>query len=129
MATGVGSEILCVLSGGLDTSGREVDDPALVIAERVARKWFIERGTYAVDRAEGLGLHLLQNADLSESDKRRVELDAQREAMKENGVRSAIVTADQSGGEVVITGKLTIFTDQEFTLTASSSGAAEVLGL
>jgi hypothetical protein len=127
--SGVGSEVLCVLSGGLDTSGREVDDPALVIAERVARRWFIERGTLEHAKDVGLGLHLLQNADLSPSALRRVELDAQREAMREDGVTACVVSAVQSGGEVVITGRFTINTDQEFTLTASSSGAAEVLGL
>lgn len=126
---GVGTEILCILSGGLDTSGREVGDPMLVIAERVARRWFIERGTLLHAPEVGLGLHLLQNADLSPTDLRRIGQDAQTEARREDGVTSALVTVSVSGGLVTITATLRIFTDQEFRLTVTSGGAAEVLEL
>lgn len=129
MASGVGSEILCVLSGGLDTSGREVTDPLLVIAERVARRLVIERGTLLHAPDVGLGLHLLQGADLSDSDLRRVEGDAQKEASREDGVVSARVTARWAGGTVTIKVRCRIFTGQEFELTVDSSGAAEVLSL
>jgi len=126
---GVGSEILCVLSGGLDTSGREVTDPMLVIAERVARRWMIERGTLLHAPEVGLGLGLLQNADISPSDQRRIAQEAQTEARREDGVVSALVTVTLSGGTLTLTGRLTINTNQEFLLTVTSAGAAEVLEL
>jgi hypothetical protein len=126
---GVGSEILCILSGGLDISGREVTDPMLVIAERVARRLLIERGTLLHAPDVGLGLHLLQNGDLSASDLRRVEGEAAQEARREDGVVSATVKTSLVGGSVVVTLILRIFTSQVFRLTVTSAGAAEVLSL
>lgn len=129
MGAGVGSEILCVLSGGLDTSGREVADPGLVIAERVARRLLIERGSLLHAPDVGLGLHLLQGADLSLSDLRRVEGEAQQEARREDGVVSVTARASHVGGTLTIALVLRIFTNQTLRLTVTSAGAAEVLFL
>mgnify|MGYP000393781020 CR=1 FL=1 len=73
---GIGSEVLCIVSGGLDMSGHEEADPRVVCAERVARGWLSERGSIWWQPERGLGLLLLQNADLSKGDLARIEVDA-----------------------------------------------------
>ena len=125
--SGIGGEILVVLSGGLDTSGRVETDPRVVVAERIARAWLTVKGSMPWARDRGLGLRQLVNADLSFSKLRMIEGDAAREARRVDGVTQAAVTSRYSGGALTLTGKFTIDSSQTFTLTVDSAGAAEVL--
>ena len=125
--TGIGSEILCVLSGGLDISGHEETDPRYVAAERVARRWLTVRGSVSWAPAMGLGLSILVNADLTPGELARLESEARLEALQVNGVRLAKVKAIIRGGVLTLEGRLTLDTGGEFTLTVYASGATEVL--
>ena len=128
MGFGLGSEVLCVLSGGLDTSGYEESDPVQVAGERICRRWLTVRGSWFVDLNMGLGINLLMNADLTEGEMRRVEIEAAREAQQEPGVTQARVTCARSaGGLLTISGLITLDSGQSFTATADASGATEVL--
>lgn len=127
MGLGIGSEILCVLVGQLDTSGNEEATAVMVAAERVVRRWLTERGSCFWARSMGLGINLLMNADLTPGELRRVESDAAIEAKLEDGIAAAKVTATYQAGVLALVGKLTSDTGQEFQLTVRASGAAEVL--
>ena len=125
--SGIGSEVLCIVSGGLDMSGHEEADPRVVCAERVARGWLSERGSIWWQPERGLGLLLLQNADLSRGDLARIEVDARADARMEDGVTGATVKATRDGNTLRLTGSITMNSGLSFVLTVDSSGAAEVL--
>jgi len=127
MAIGIGSEVLCIVTGGLDCSGHEETDPRLVCAERIARGWLSERGSIWWTPARGLGLLLLQNADLSAGELARIEVDARADARMEDGVTGARVSASLVGGMLRLTGAITMNSGLSFALTVDSSGATEVL--
>jgi hypothetical protein len=125
--SGIGTEVLCIVSGGLDMSGHEEADPRVVCAERVARGWLSERGSIWWQPERGLGLLLLQNADLSRGDLARIEVDARADARMEDGVTGARVSATTAGGTLRLMGAITMNSGLSFVLTVDSSGAAEVL--
>jgi hypothetical protein len=128
MGFGLGSEVLCVLSGGLDLSGYEESDPVMVAGERICRRWLTVRGSCFWDPNMGLGIDLLMNADLTDGEMRRVEIDAAQEARQEPGVVGARVTCSRSAlGLLTISGVITLDSGQSFTATASADGATEVL--
>lgn len=124
---GIGTEILCLVTGGLDTSGYEESNARIVAAERIARRWKTERGSAFWAPSMGLGLDLLSNADLSARDLKRIEVDARQEAMRVNGVTAALVTASFSGGQLTLTGRFKLEVGGWFTLTAAPGEAATVL--
>lgn len=123
MSYGIGSEILCLTSGGLDTSGHVETDPRIVAAERIARRWLTERGSCFWARGMGLGLGLLINADLSPGQVRRIEIDARQEALRVDGVTQATVSASLLGGTLTVTGKFRLQTGGWFTLTVTPGEA------
>jgi hypothetical protein len=125
--SGIGSEILCVLSGGLDVSGHEETDPRYVAAERIARRWLTVRGSASWAPTMGLGLSILVNHDLSRGDLARLEGEARQEALAEDGARSARVTASISEGRLALRGVFRLDVSGEFTLTVSADGATEVI--
>ncbi len=125
--SGIGTEVLCIVSGGLDMSGHEEADPRVVCVERVARGWLSERGSIWWQPERGLGLLLLQNADLSRGDLARIEVDARADARMEDGVTGARVSATTAGGTLRLMGAITMNSGLSFVLTVDSSGAAEVL--
>ena len=124
---GIGSEVLCIVSGGLDMSGHEEADPRVVCAERVARGWLSERGSIWWQPERGLGLLLLQNADLSKGDLARIEVDARADARMEDGVTGATVKASRDGATLRLAGSITMNSGLSFVLSVDSTGAAEVL--
>lgn len=127
MGIGIGSEVLCVLSGGLDTSGHVEKDPRYVAGERIARRWLCERGSASWAPAMGLGLGLLVNHDLSRGDLGRLEGEARQEALRVDGVTSARVQARIVSGVLTLTAQVRLDVAGDFILTVPASGAVEVL--
>ena len=125
--SGIGSEILCVLSGGLDTSGHEETDPRYVVAERIARRWLTVRGSASWAPTMGLGLSILVNHDLTRGEIGRLESEARLEALAENGVKSVRVKASVADGRLTLRGVISLDVTGEFTLTVGADGATEVL--
>lgn len=124
--SGIGQEILCVITGGLDCSGHEEADPRVVCAERVARGWLSERGSIWWQRERGLGLLLLMNADLSAGQLGRIEVDARADARMEDGVTAARVDARIVEGVLTLAGQITMNSGATFKLSVNAAGAAEV---
>jgi hypothetical protein len=124
---GIGQEILCVVTGGLDCSGHEEADPRVVCAERVARGWLSERGSIWWAPERGLGLLLLMNADLAPGQLARIEVDARADARMEDGVTAARVSASVAGGLLTLAGQITMNSGATFRLAVDSAGATEVL--
>lgn len=124
---GIGQTILCVLPGRLDTSGAVESDPRIVAAEQIAIRWTTEPGSIWWDKSAGLGLLLLQNADLSPGDLGRLNFRARQEALAVIGVASALVTASLATGTLTLTGVFALSTGETFTLIVTAAGAAEVL--
>ena len=124
---GIGQTILCVLPGRLDTSGAVESDPRVVAAEQIAIRWTCEPGSIWWDKSAGLGLLLLQNADLSPGDLGRLNFRARSEALAVIGVASALVTASLATGTLTLTGMFALSTGETFTLIVTAAGAAEVL--
>lgn len=127
MGVGIGTEIACILTGGLDTSGRILTNPREVVAERIGRRWYTIRGSLFWARTVGLGLRLLMNADLTPGRTRQIELEARQEALQEDGVTKATVTASLVRGVFTLQGAIELDSGLSFLLTADASGAAEVL--
>lgn len=126
MATGIGQETLVILSGGLDISGHVETDPRRVAAERIARRWFTERGSARWAPTMGLGLGLLKNADLSRGDLGRLEVEARTEAGLVQGVTSVSVKATITQGVLTLTARVRLDVSGDFLLTATPD-QAEVL--
>ncbi len=124
---GIGQEILCVLSGGLDISGHEESDPRIVVGERIARSWLAVKGSMRWAPNRGLGLSILMNNDMSRGDLGRLQTQAAREAELEDGVVSARVTASMTNGVLTLVGRIKLDVSGEFVLTVDASGAREVL--
>ncbi|RTL09257.1 MAG: hypothetical protein EKK62_03190 [Acidimicrobiia bacterium] len=127
MGLGIGGEILCVLSGGLDISGHVETDPRYVAAERIARRWLTERGSASWAPTMGLGIGLLRNADLSRGALARLEGEARQEALRVQGVVSARVTASLKNGMLTLTAIVRLDVAGDFILTVDAAGAVEVL--
>ena len=124
---GIGNEILCIMTGGLDCSGYVETDPRRVVAERIARGWISDRGSIWWAPERGVGLLRLQGADLSKGDLARVEIEARADALREDGVQSARVSAAMTNGTVRLVAYVTIDSGLSFSFAVDSSGAVEVL--
>lgn len=124
---GLGSEVLIVLSGGLDTSGHIETNPVYVTAERVARRWLTVPGTAPWAPNMGAGLFALVNHDMTRGDLGRLEMKARSEALRETGVTSARIKATNSQGLTKLTGRITIASGETYTLIVGADRASEVL--
>jgi len=124
---GLGSEVLIVLSRGLDTSGHIETNPVYVTAERIGRRWLQIVATAPWAPNMGVGLSALVNHDMTRGDLGRLQMKARDEASRETGVTSARVQASVSEGVVRLTGRITIASGETYTLILGADRASEVL--
>ena len=91
------------------------------LAEAVARRYQTDRGTLIGDPNYGFNLTNLVNADVSPADLIAAQSGAEAEALKEEQVRSAVVTMTLAAdGLLTVTCKL-VDADGPFTLTLAVS--------
>lgn len=101
----------------LDMTGRTISGPRAV-AECLLRRYMTPSGSLEYDRFFGFDLRFMLGGDFTDTDLRAIEAGAQREAVKDERIASAVVSIRLEAGtlKVRVAGRLATGEAFEFVL-------------